>query len=156
MPVKADQHSAQLVCSAIPWHQQPTARLCSCRWESLPPELLRRVVLQLTSDWHYTDTCRPVSSMLPVRATCRAWRAVVDSDVKQVAVTVPPLAPEYLAQNFPGITKLDLSRYEHSCQEIFPVLQQLQLRFVAVATSGLLGRSCDEMSYEVSASYMCW
>eukprot|EP00878_Enallax_costatus_P012290 GHUV01012838.1.p1 GENE.GHUV01012838.1~~GHUV01012838.1.p1 ORF type:complete len:372 (+),score=91.45 GHUV01012838.1:213-1328(+) len=102
-------------------------------WENLPPELLRRVVQQLCEDWYHFEPCRPVHSLLPVRATCRSWRAVVDADIKHVAMTVSPLSPDYLPRHFPAVTSLDLSRYQRSCQEVFPVMQNMRLRSLVLA-----------------------
>jgi hypothetical protein len=93
----------------------------------------RRVVHQLLTDWHYVEPTKPFNSLLPVRSTCRAWRAVVDADIHHVAVTVPSVAPEYLGTHFPHATSLDLSRYQRSCSEVFPVMQQLNLRCVSAA-----------------------
>eukprot|EP00882_Tetradesmus_deserticola_P015616 GHRQ01016641.1.p2 GENE.GHRQ01016641.1~~GHRQ01016641.1.p2 ORF type:complete len:117 (+),score=27.23 GHRQ01016641.1:208-558(+) len=97
-------------------------------WASLPPELLRRVAHQLLTDWQYAEPEKPINSLLPVRSTCRAWRAVVDADINQVALTVPSVTPAYLVTHFPHATSLDLSRYQRSCSEVFPVMQQLNLR----------------------------
>jgi hypothetical protein len=93
--------------------------------------LCRRVVHQLLTDWHYVEPAKPVSSLLPVRSTCKAWRAVVDADIHHVALTVPSVAPAYLGTHFPHATSLDLSRYQRSCSDIFPVMQQLNLRCVS-------------------------
>eukprot|EP00879_Flechtneria_rotunda_P029923 GHRR01032390.1.p1 GENE.GHRR01032390.1~~GHRR01032390.1.p1 ORF type:complete len:208 (+),score=62.41 GHRR01032390.1:383-1006(+) len=79
-------------------------------WESLPPELLRKVVQHLLGDWYYEAPDKRNDSMLPIRGTCRSWRSVVDADIKQIAVTVPSVVPGYLAKNFPNVTSLELSR----------------------------------------------
>eukprot|EP00879_Flechtneria_rotunda_P027793 GHRR01029792.1.p1 GENE.GHRR01029792.1~~GHRR01029792.1.p1 ORF type:complete len:226 (+),score=66.15 GHRR01029792.1:383-1060(+) len=102
-------------------------------WESLPPELLRKVVQHLLGDWYYEAPDKRNDSMLPIRGTCRSWRSVVDADIKQIAVTVPSVVPGYLAKNFPNVTSLELSRYQRSCQEVFPVLQHMNIRSLVLA-----------------------
>lgn len=98
------------------------------RWDSFPPELLRRVASVLLRDWAYFSPDNASDCLRPIRATCTAWRSIIDADVKQLTVTVPSLRPAYLAENFPNATHLDLSRYHLNSQDIFSVLEQLKLR----------------------------
>eukprot|EP00878_Enallax_costatus_P010609 GHUV01011082.1.p1 GENE.GHUV01011082.1~~GHUV01011082.1.p1 ORF type:complete len:1183 (+),score=437.55 GHUV01011082.1:626-4174(+) len=48
-------------------------------------------------------------------------------------MTVSPLSPDYLPRHFPAVTSLDLSRYQRSCQEVFPVMQNMRLRSLVLA-----------------------
>lgn len=98
------------------------------RWDSFPPELLRRVVSVLLGDWAYFSPDNASDCLRPIRATCTAWRSIIDADIKQLTVTVPSLRPACLAENFPNATHLDLSRYHLNSQDIFSVLEQLKLR----------------------------
>lgn len=99
-----------------------------CRWDSLPPELLRRVVTVLLTDWAYFPPEKASDCLQPVRGVCTAWRGIVDADIKQLALTVPSVRPACLAENFPNTTHLDLSRYHQHSQEVLDVLEQLKLK----------------------------
>jgi hypothetical protein len=100
------------------------------------------VVSLLVSQWAHFPPERPSDCVHTIRGTCKAWRATVDADIKQLTLTVPTASPGALAQHFPNVEHLDLSRYQRSSQEVFPVLQHLKLRwaFVAVWVAVLLQR----------------
>lgn len=99
-----------------------------CRWDSLPPELLRRVVSVLLNDWAYFPPEQASSCLRPVRGVCTAWQGIIDADIKQLALTVPSIRPACLAENFPNATHLDLSRYHHNSQDVLSVVEQMKLR----------------------------
>lgn len=82
----------------------------------------------LTSEWAYFSPTTASDCVRPIRATCTAWRCIIDADVKQLALTVPSIRPACLAENFPNTTHLDLSRYHLNSQDVFSVLQQLKLK----------------------------
>jgi hypothetical protein len=135
---QVENSNPPLPARQIPWF----AACCDalCRWDSLPPELLRRVAQHLLKDWLYLLPAKACGSLLPVRATCKAWRAVLDADTTHVGLTVPLQSPEHLADHFPNADSLDLSRYQRSCQEVFPVFQRLTIRWDGVGLVCAHGR----------------
>lgn len=89
----------------------------------------------LLSDWHAAPPTRPGDALLPVRATCGAWRAALDADVCHVALTTPALRVERFAARFPGVSSLDLSRYCRPSREVLAHLPAGMLRCAALLPS---------------------
>jgi hypothetical protein len=86
----------------------------------------------LLNDWAYFPPEKATDCLHPIRSVCSVWRAIIDADITQLALTVPSIRPACLAENFPNTTHLDLSRYHQHSQEVLSVLEHLKLKYASV------------------------
>lgn len=96
------------------------------RWASVPPELLRKVVVHLRAASHPPQQAG--AALQALRRTCASWRGVLDADVTHLAPTAPLDNPAAMFSHFPGCTSLDLSRFQAPTVTLYPHLHRLQLR----------------------------